>query len=259
MKKKNIILIVAILLLILIGVFLAYKIYYVNYYDLNHIEDFEKYKKNFVINDETLTITTTTLPEEEYFTFKNMKMRNIFEGYESKFNSDEFEQPHEEDSIWYVLKDKETEKGIAAVGFGRGPTHFDQMKSEIIAMGDFRVGEIKNMSNFFEENNITNEFELFRYLEKTKNNKNSIFDSVEDMKNFYSIHVLHFIGYTNIDGIIFIDGDYEGYIIKYNMGGVIIIECNILKDGKRYGITFNNSTYFTDDKIQDLLNTLIIE
>ena len=34
---------------------------------------------------------------------------------------------------------------------------------------------------------------------------------------------------------------------------------NILKDEKRYGITFNNSTYFTDEIIKDLLNTLVIE
>ena len=62
MKKKRIILMLTIItLLILVGGFLGYKIYYANYYDLSHIQDFEKSKENFVINEETITIKTTKL------------------------------------------------------------------------------------------------------------------------------------------------------------------------------------------------------
>jgi len=259
MKKKYIILIVVILLLLLIVGFLGYKIYYANYYDLSHIENFEKYKENFVINDEIFTLTTTNLQEKEYFKYKNMKMKNIFEEYESKFDSDEFEFPHDYDSIWYVLKDKDLDKQIAAVGLAIGPTILDGYKVENYVFGDSRVEKTENMSKVFDKYNITNDIELLKYIEKTKNDKNSIFESVEDMKNFYSIHLLNVIAYSNVKDITLIDGDYEGYIIKYNMGGVTMVECNIIKDGKRYGITFNNSTYYTDEKIRELLNTLVIE
>ena len=64
MKKKLWIIIVAVLLLVLIGGYLGYKIYYVNYYDLSHINEFEKSKDIFAIKDETITIKTTTLPRQ---------------------------------------------------------------------------------------------------------------------------------------------------------------------------------------------------
>ena len=259
MKKKLWIIIVAILLLVLVGGYLGYKIYYVNYYDLSHIQNFEKIRENFVINEKKLTVTTTTLAEGEYFTYKNMKMKNIFDGYQSMYNSDEFEFPHSADSIWYVLKDNNLNKQIAAVGLARDESTYQQYKSGAVVFGDSRVGEIKELSKFFEKNEITNDIELLKFFDKTKNDKNSIFDSVENMKTFYSLHLLNAITYENIEDIILIDGNYEGYIMKYNMGGVTMIECNILKDEKRYGITFNNSTYFTDEMIKDLLNTLVIE
>ena len=50
MKKKYIIIIVVILLLLLVGGYLGYKIYYANYYDLSHIQNFEKYRDNFFID-----------------------------------------------------------------------------------------------------------------------------------------------------------------------------------------------------------------
>ena len=260
MKKKLWIIIVAVLLLVLVGGYFGYNIYYVNYYDLSHLENYEKYKENFHIKDETFTITTTTLTEEEYFTYKNMKMRNIFDGYESKFDSDEFEHPHEEDSIWYVLNDKETGKSIGAIGMGRDNTQLELLKSGFVVMSEeSRVGEIKNINKFLEKNNITNDIELLKFLEKTLNKKHSIFDSVDDMKTLYALHLQNYIGNMNNEGITLIDGDYEGYIINHNMGGANIIECDILKDSKRYVLTFNNASYYTNEMIKDLLNTLVIE
>lgn len=35
-------------------------------------------------------------------------------------------------------------------------------------------------------------------------------------------------------------------------------EVSILKNGKRYVFMFLNTTYFTDEKINDLLNTIVI-
>ena len=259
MKKKYIISIIAIILLLLIGGYLGYKIYYANYYDLSNIEGFEKYKDKFVIDEESVTITTITLPEEEYLVFKNMKVKNIFEGFESRFNSDEFEHPHDTDSIWYVLKDNKLDKQIAAVGFGRGPSIFEYYNNDAYVFGDSRITETINMAKLYEKYNITNDIELLKFIENTKNKKHSIFDSVNDMRNFYSIHLLNIVGYSNIEELKLIDGDYEGYMINHNMDGGYIKEYNILINGTRYCLTFVGLEYFTDEKIQDLLNTLVIE
>ena len=115
------------------------------------------------------------------------------------------------------------------------------------------------MSKVFEKYNIKNDIDLLKFIEKTKNDKNSIFDSVQDMKDFYSIHLLNVVIYSNIEELKLIDGNYEGYMIKYNMNSGDVKEYNILKDGKRYGLTFIGLEYFTEEKIQNLLNTLVIE
>lgn len=79
------------------------------------------------------------------------------------------------------------------------------------------------------------------------------------MKNFYDAHSIVRGIYIRVEGITLINGDYEGYCFNHNFEKAYIKECNILKDDKRYTLTFNNSKYFTNVKIQDLLNTLVIE
>ncbi|MBE6139270.1 MAG: hypothetical protein E7174_02020 [Firmicutes bacterium] len=253
MKKKLWIIIVAIILLVLIGGYLGYKIYYANYYDLSHIHDFEKSKDNFVIKDETITIKTTKLPEEDYLVFKNMKIRNDFKNWEVFSSSDDMTIKPKEDFIWYKLSD------VGAIAIGRGDTVMQINGTGEMLSSDERVNQSSVLTEFYEENNITNDIELFKFLDKTKNDKNSIFDSVKDMKKFYDIHSLVRTEYTRIDGITLINGDYDGYCVNHNFEPAYIVECNILKDDMRYTLTFNNSKYFTNEMIKDLLNTLVIE
>lgn len=253
MKNKLWIIIVAILLLVLIGGYLGYKIYYANYYDLSHIQDFEKSKENFVINDETITIKTTKLPEEEYLVFKDIKLRNDFKNWEIKSSSDSMNIRPSEDFIWYSLKD------TGAIGIAKGDTIMQTFGTGDMLSSDERVNQSSDLTKFYKENNITNDIELFKYLEKTKNDKNNIFDSVNDMKKFYDVHSLVRGTYIRVEGITLINGDYEGYCVNHNFDTAYIVECNILKDNKRYTLTFNNSKYFTNEMIKDLLNTLVIE
>lgn len=260
MKKKYLILIIIILLLLLVGGYLGYKIYYANYYDLSNIQDFEKSKENFVIKDDTITITTNKLSEEEYLIFKNMKMRNIFSDFEKRFSSEENPNIKIEEFVWYYLKDSETGKQIAAIGIAKGRTLVEDYKSDIqeLSSTDNRV-KSKDRTKLFKDNNITNDIELINYLIKTADKKNSIFDSLEDMKNKYTIHSLVRGTYMNVEGITLIEGDYQGYMFNHNLNGTYAKEFNILKDNKRYTLTFIGLDYFTEEKIQDLLNTLVIE
>ena len=259
MKKRYIILIVVILLILLFVGYLGYKIYYSNYYNLSNINEFDKSKEDFVINDETITLDTTRLSEEEYLIFKNIKIRNDFKDWEVMSTSDDMELKTNEEFIWYALKQENDDKVTAAIGLAKGPTMLDIYGSGDIISSDERVDKSSNLTNFFKENKITNDIELLKYLEKTKNDKISILNSKNDMKNFYDIHSLIRGTYNKVKGITLINGDYEGYCFNYDYDTLYIKECNILKGGKRYTLTFNNSNYFTDEKINDLLNTLVIE
>jgi hypothetical protein len=61
------------------------------------------------------------------------------------------------------------------------------------------------------------------------------------------------------DGITLIDGDLKGYMIEYKLGDRMVVEVDLFKDDKVYGITFFNRDYFTDKYIEELLNTIKIK
>ena len=112
-----------------------------------------------------------------------------------------------------------------------------------------------DLANILEKNKINNDIELFKYLEKQKDVKNNIFTSAKEMKENYTIQFMVSVIMPQMDSITLINGDYQGYIfnLKNNMK-----EVSILKNGKRYVFMFLNTTYFTDEKINDLLNTIVI-
>ncbi len=252
MKKRYIFLIIGILFILLVA-YLIYKNYWANYYSLSHINDFEKSKENFVIND-TINIKTNKLNEEEYLVFKNIKLKNDFKDWDVKYSSDGMEIKLDDEFIWYTLNGNE-----ALIGIAKGQTLFDLYKNGDIISSDERTNISSNLTKFFKKNKITNDIELLKYIEKTKNDKISILDPISDMKNFYDIHSLIRGTYINVDGINLINGDYDGYCFTYNFDTLLIKECNIINDNKRYTLTFYNLNYFTDEKIQNLLNTVIID
>ena len=79
--------------------------------------------------------------------------------------------------------------------------------------------------------------------------------TAKEMKENYTIQFMVSVIMPQMDSITLINGDYQGYIfnLKNNMK-----EVSILKNGKRYVFMFLNTTYFTVEKINDLLNTIVI-
>lgn len=76
------------------------------------------------------------------------------------------------------------------------------------------------------------------------------------MKENYTINFMISIIIPEIDNITLINGDYNGYI--FNMKNKTK-EVNIIENDKRYVFTFINTDYFTDEYINQLIETITIE
>lgn len=249
MKKKYIILIVVLLFLIIFG-YLGYKIFNLYYYNTNDI--MEDNYKNFLNKLEiknTITINTNS-NVDNYLTFKNIKIRNDFEKFKKIDESDDMLE-----YVKYVLYD-ENENAKAGFVFGISDTYVNMFKEDVTVYGD-SIKKINDsgLEEFFKKNNITNDIELFEYLKNNKDVKNNIFTSVKQMKNNYTIHLLSSIAFPSLENYTLIEGDYTGYIFNSQN----IKEVSILKDDKKYTFTFIKLDYFTDNYINELLNTIIID
>lgn len=247
MKKKNIVLIV--ILFILVVFYFGCKGFYLYYYNIgNSFENYEEYIEGLNIKD-TILVQHQTV--EDYLEFNGIKVKNEFTNFEPFETSQNIE-----DVVKYVLRD---EKGSVLASFWMGTTYtyVDILKNDSTLFGtsDKRISNT-SFTNFLEKNNIHNDIQLFQYLINHKFKKNHIFTSVKNMREEYSLQFIVSIMLPTIDHITLIDGDYQGYI--FNMTNKVK-EVSILKNDKRYILTFINTDYFTDELIEEILNTMVID
>ena len=254
-NKKFLIIIVAILLVLSYFVYKGFCLYY---YDIGNIttENYKDYFETLRFTD-TMTIRTQKLKEDDYLVFKNVKVKNEFSNFKL------LENQVSDNNIKYVLYD-ENNNLKASFWMGITDSYVNLFKTDITLFGteDKRINNT-NLTDILNKNNIKNDIELFRYLEKHKNVKNNIFTPVKTMKENYSLQFMVSVAIPLIDGITLIDGDYQGYIfnIKSNDSNISNMrEARILFNDKVYTFLFLNKDieYFTSDYIQNILNTIVI-
>lgn len=250
MKKKNVVLIV-ICILLLVCFYFGYKGFNLYYYNIKNIttENYQNFIDSLYIK-ETINIKHNELSQNDYLEFKAMKIKNEFQ----EFKKLEYPQSTE-DSLKLVL-DKKDSKNKIAFWMSETDTYVELLKTDktLFGTGDNRITN-GNLTDVLKKNNITNDIELFQFLEKQKSVKNNIFTSIKQMKENYALQFMVSVCLPTIENITLIDGDYQGYI--FNMKNMK--EVSILKNNKRYVFMFMDTTYFTDEKIKDLLSTLVIE
>ena len=113
----------------------------------------------------------------------------------------------------------------------------------------------KERIDFLKKEKITNDIELFKFLNKEEKRKNNVFTPIKDIKGRYSVMLMASVFMPDVQSMTEIKGDYIGY--TYNMKRAK--EVDILKNNKRYIITFYDRDYFTDEYVEELLKTIVIE
>ncbi len=245
--KKKIILIISFIIVLLVAYF-GYKGFNLYYFNTSN---FEKFTEQFSISD-TITLKLKDTKNNDYFQYKNIKIRNDFKDYEQL----ELDTNVDNTSPKLVLKDA-THNTSKAFWMGIADTYVYLSKADKTLYGtnDNRITNT-NLTSILEKNNIYSDIELFNYLSNQKYVRNNIFTSVKKMKENYAIQFITSVMIPEISSITLINGDYEGYIfnLKDNMR-----EVSILKNNKRYVFSFISDSTITNEYLTDILSTIVIE
>lgn len=250
MKKKNIILLF-LSIIIIIGLYIGYKVFILYYYNINNstTENYSEYVKGLKIKDKIVIKHDKT--STNYLEFNGVKIRNDFE----KFTKLDGTQ-NTTDSVKYMLYDEN--KNLMAsfwISIGNSYTNLLKNDSTIFGTNDKRLTNA-DLTKILEKNNINNDIDLFKYLVNYTPKSKSIFTNKSIIKEDFDTQYMTLLALPNVDYITEISGDYSGYMFNLHND---IKEVSILKNNKRYIFTFLKTSYFTDDYIQELLNTIVIK
>ena len=239
MKNKKGLLVFLVVLVLLIGVYFAYKLYLISYYSDKSLNfSFKEISDAYKIEN-AIKINSKKLTEKDYLQFKEVKIKNDFKN----FNKEE-----QDNSVVYTNKEKNSQITISI-----NSTYLDfyyLVESDLEGV-DNKNTNFQDRIDYLKKNNITNDLELFDFL-ASDNYKKNIFTSIKDLKGNYATYLVAQIMVPQ--EITSISGDLNGYIREKDN----IKEINILKNNKRYMFMLIGD-YFNEDKIIDLLNTIVIE
>lgn len=231
---KKIILYILSTVIILTLIFIVFQFYNYNNYNIN-----SKKINNLDTND-SINITTP-IPCQKYATYNRLKIRDDFA---------DFQISTEENTIKYVNKNN---RSITLV-IGMDSINLEKYKKYIIDEGKI---DNKYLENFLVSNNLSNDIDFYKYISLNNNLNITPFSKIDDMKKYYLInsYIDNFYPFKNNPTINFISGSYNGYMIKTDTS----VSVNIEVEKTNYYLNFDNRTYFTNNYILELLNTIVIE
>lgn len=243
-----------IIILIVIILYIGFKFFMLNVYNpetITNKEDYQNFMEHFAITD-TMTINHKNIKNnEEYLTFKNMKIRNDFKDYKV------IEELSTEDSIKYGLYDENNEL-IASFWMGKTKTYANMLQDKIDIFGLYNSLDKNSnvLKSIITKNNITTDVELIKYLQEHKNDTTNVLSLVSKMKENYYRQAIMIVLFPILDHITLINGDYNGYIIHLENNNK---EVSIEKGNDKYVFLFLQNDQYTDEYINDLISTLVIK
>ena len=207
--------------------------------------------KTYGIGD---VITTTKYTKEEikdtnYLEYKNFKVKNYVEDFEIEDSDYNYK--------YYVNSNMEKN---TALMIGIFPTRIDEINnydddSIYVELNHFPIYISKTSRNkFLEKHDIKNDVYLIKYIRTREKHKYNIFTPTTKIKEEYFYNFIEY-NLPNLDKIYYIEGDREGYIfVDDDMKQISLID----KD-KLYVLRVYNLDYFTDEVIEDIIRSTVIE
>lgn len=242
-KKKKIVIII--ICVVCIGLIL---IPYINYrISVDWVCEESERIVNSLNNEEHITINKKEY-QGDYLEYENIKIANEF----AEFSVSELSV-----SNLYTLND------TASFLIGTKESEIEILKKfETYELYEpyelYFIDSEKIIEQFIEENNLKNNIDLFNYIKTNEFNGNELFTSSKKRKTDYIVGNVIIASMPQFSKIIYINGDYNGYIYELENGYQVELE----KNDKYYIFIFNNlsgENYYTKEKVYDLISTVIIE
>lgn len=253
--KMNRIKFITLIMLMYIALYVIFKLLIVYVQDVYMRNDV--YDKEYNIGN-ILNIKSYTKEEQE----KTDYFQNESNSYKIKIKNylNNFEQGDKDESYEYQIYYNEENKVNAAFMVGQFDTKMSAInsKSEESIFYEYNhfplyISETLRDS-FIKKHNIENDVDLIKYIRERKKIKCTFTTPIVDIKENYFYNFIE-TSLPNLEKITYLEGDLEGYIYEGNDSK----QACIIKDNKLYALTFFKLSYFTDEIIEDILRSLIIE
>lgn len=247
MKDKNglIISLIIVMVVILVGCYLGYKLFLISYYNDKGLDySFEEISNSYKVN-ESIEVKTQELAASEYLLYNDVKIRDDFKDYESEEHSDVTGN--------YIVYTNSLTKNYISLGEAKPYLkylHLNDFDSREEIQKGVTYGEV---SKYLKENHVDSDQKLFAFLAEN-NYKNNLFSNSKKIKGSYGLYYVASILNPHNSKIINLKGDLDGYVFVQEGN---VTEINILKNKKRYVIVMVGE-YFTSELVKDLLKTIVI-
>ena len=212
---------------ILIGFFINNQIVHLNVYYINTEDGYLADFKN--------TITINTVPAENYITHGNVQIGNI---------PDYFTQTSTFGFITYLHEDEET-------GFWFGHMPDDDFMTAFINWNELDGSPLSRRA-ILENRNIKNDNDFLHFLANTR--RSNLLSSINRMRENHILHTFVDIYFSYFDGVALVDGDFIGRMTYQENAQ----ELQIQKNNRIYTFTFFNLEYWNDERINRVINSIII-
>ncbi len=226
-KNKRLLILIGLLLIV---AYIGFKSFcYLKYKESDNLE-ITNIKFNGSVN-----INHVLLNDDDYIVHNNIKFKNIFDGYE-RINE-------ETNAFKMVKKENDNSSGIF---IGKDEQFLDILLNNKEYKGVF--------NKIAKRENIQNDLDLLKYMEKHNDDKVSFFMTTKKQKEIYTVNLFKEVMLPSISYVKQIDGYFTGYIFRNNKS---ICEVNVLKDNMRYYFTFIGD--YDEEFINSFMNSVIIE
>ena len=258
-RTKNIVCTILAIIFLFLFLLFGYKYSLLNEYTFKKPENVDEILKGLKNNKE-IKVYKRTIPENEYFVLGSFKMKNVFDGYVQEGEVVDI-QP-------YLFRKKDGDKSYG-ITF---PNEINNYQIIDTYTADVLLGNVEGENNFEKKfnaadrkyfllkNDINNDVDFYKYVADNYYKENNIFMSKREMMENYSFNTFVAIAVPQIEGITYLSGDYEGYII--NLGtknGITVTEVSIIKYGRRFGFVTTDPRFANDEFLIDLIGTIEIK
>ena len=234
MKKISIIFVISLLVVLSFLGFIIYKIVMLQKYKTENIS----IDNNSIFNE----VIDINYNQNNDTIFEEMKYHDYFKDYVNKENSIlkiKYNLDGEIESFYSIVKEKQYIYELS-----------------INSMSLIDNDKDKSISNFLNKNEIKDDIDLIKYIKENYYLKNSLFTSVDTMKNNYMINTFTQVSLPEFKSITLINSDnIKGYIIN-NESDIITKEIHLLHNDNQYIITLSGNEITNKLFINNLLETI---
>lgn len=223
--------------------YILYK-YSIEEYKINHNNIVFNIKYNGGIEE----ISTKTYNTNDYTTFKNISLLNVFNDFNVTSSDNEIIYSLNDDVSLSIRIENNSINNLLENTEHKDISYIDLLFS---ISSDNQIA-----TEYIIENDIENEVDFLNSLNEDFDT--TILSSTEEIKlNYAKMHILK--NFFEEGEINLLNGDYIGYKNLFESDGIKTTRYTLIEENTSYVFTIENSDYYTSNELKNIINSIIIK